>query len=104
MNIRRELKIHARFCAYCGKSFSDYLEKSIDHIVPKCKIGKQTVLNNLIVCCRDCNNKKDSKDLEDFITDEIRTNINIYIQRMCNVYIQKVNYSQELYRTWHKLL
>ena len=44
-------------CCYCDRSFTDTLPKSIDHILPVC-LGGTNVLNNLAVCCLECNRAK----------------------------------------------
>ena len=58
-------------CVYCqkcafqnGKSIQTRLE--IDHVVPKSKGGSDRV-SNLVVACRDCNQKKGNLSLEDFL-------------------------------------
>lgn len=51
------------WCPYCGESGN---KLSVDHVVPICK-GGTNAIENLIPCCRPCNNKKHTKDLEDWI-------------------------------------
>ena len=76
-------------CRYCGKSMKEgYLlwkstkgakrpevgrkirlhsvGISADHVVPKSKGGEFTV-ENLVTCCRNCNGRKGSMSLEEFI-------------------------------------
>lgn len=48
-------------CAYCGKN--DNL--TWDHIIPESKGGKNS-WTNLVTCCKTCNQKKDSMDVEEF--------------------------------------
>lgn len=43
-------------CQYCGDIFPA-LELTIDHIIPKAK-GGQTRWDNVVACCKVCNNKK----------------------------------------------
>jgi len=43
-------------CHYCKKKFSPE-ELTLDHIVPVARGGKST-RGNMVVCCRDCNQKK----------------------------------------------
>ena len=46
-------------CYYCGKKFTKQ-ELTMDHIVPLARGGKSTK-NNIVVCCKECNNKKGLK-------------------------------------------
>lgn len=43
-------------CRYCGKKFRP-VELSMDHIIPLSRGGRSTK-ENLVPCCKDCNNKK----------------------------------------------
>ena len=43
-------------CYYCGKKFPKE-ELTMDHIVPVVRGGKSTK-GNVVVACKDCNNKK----------------------------------------------
>lgn len=54
-------------CAYCGKSLINETE-SIDHIVPRSQGGKHNI-ENLVISCMSCNDKKFTKSLEDFASD-----------------------------------
>ena len=104
MNLKKTLKIYAKCCCYCGKRFKDYSEKSIDHIVPRCRKNKATVLDNLIVCCKYCNNRKDSKDISVFINESMMLNIINYLNEMSRVNLRGLNYSNAIYRTLNNLL
>ena len=42
-------------CGYCGKAAG-----TIDHILPRSR-GGQNTWENLVACCRDCNNRKANK-------------------------------------------
>lgn len=46
-------------CQYCGYKGPDL---TIDHIIPK-KLGGATAWDNLVCCCKKCNNKKSDKTL-----------------------------------------
>lgn len=46
-------------CQYCGSTRN----LTIDHVIPKCKGGKNTY-SNLVVACNSCNTKKGNKLLE----------------------------------------
>jgi 5-methylcytosine-specific restriction endonuclease McrA len=52
-----------RKCVYCG---AENVALQIDHIVPKAKGGSNRV-SNLTLACQNCNEKKGSKDLEEFL-------------------------------------
>jgi hypothetical protein len=47
-------------CVYCESKKN----LTIDHVIPKCKGGKNT-WNNLVTCCNSCNSKKNDKSLEE---------------------------------------
>ncbi len=48
-------------CQYCGKKFPAS-ELTIDHIIPRVKGGK-TTWDNVVACCKKCNEKKGGKTL-----------------------------------------
>jgi hypothetical protein len=50
-------------CVYCGHNKKQDL--TIDHVIPKCKGGKNT-WENMVSACKRCNNNKDSQSLEEF--------------------------------------
>lgn len=50
-------------CAYCTVDCSDF--PTIDHLIPLSKGGGNTI-NNLVVCCLNCNKKKGDKHLKEF--------------------------------------
>lgn len=52
-----------RNCAYCKATD---LRLEIDHIIPKSSGGTDAV-GNLTLCCRNCNEKKGNKRIEDFL-------------------------------------
>jgi 5-methylcytosine-specific restriction endonuclease McrA len=49
-------KCHTGLCHYCARQF-DPSEITMDHIVPLSK-GGRSEKNNIIPCCKECNNKK----------------------------------------------
>ena len=49
-------------CQYCGQKF-DADQLTFDHVNPRCQ-GGETVWDNIVTCCRACNNKKGGKSLE----------------------------------------
>lgn len=46
-------------CQYCGNQFNEK-ELTMDHVVPKSKGGKKT-FENIVMCCRKCNELKADK-------------------------------------------
>lgn len=53
-------------CYYCGKGDLDNNDLHIDHKIPISRGGKTTV-DNLVVACSNCNNRKYNKTDEEFI-------------------------------------
>jgi len=49
-------KIGEACCYYCGKHTPPN-QLSMDHVVPLARGGRSTK-NNLVACCKECNNKK----------------------------------------------
>ncbi len=54
------------FCHYCGVVLSDE-SRSMDHIVPRSR-GGTNVLENLVLACKPCNNKKGAKSYAHFVS------------------------------------
>ncbi len=52
-------KITQGECYYCGKIFKPE-ELTMDHVVPLIRGGKSTK-NNIVPCCKQCNNEKKHK-------------------------------------------
>ena len=55
-----------RTCQYCGKRNR---RLAVDHVVPKSRGGPYRV-SNLITACRDCNQRKDSRSVREFLAAE----------------------------------
>lgn len=53
-------------CVYCEKGFKNRIELTLDHVVPR-KHGGTNAVTNLAICCIDCNSKKASMLLTEFI-------------------------------------
>jgi 5-methylcytosine-specific restriction protein A len=49
-------KLAIGVCYYCGRLFEPR-DLTMDHIVPLARGGKSTK-ENLVACCKECNNKK----------------------------------------------
>ena len=63
-NIRNYLlEKHGRKCFYCGKAVSDF---EVEHMLPKSRGGTNRI-DNLTLSCHDCNQKKDTLTVEEFI-------------------------------------
>jgi len=52
------------FCHYCGKDITKGF--TFDHKIPFVKGGKN-IKENLVLCCLNCNRRKNSKDYDEFI-------------------------------------
>ena len=59
-----------RTCMYCGKGPLYKKALHLDHIVPRALGGKDEV-QNLIVSCRLCNQRKGKKEAAKFVLDRI---------------------------------
>lgn len=57
-------------CAYCGKKLSK-LERTLDHVVPLSKGGAKHSIENIVMSCRLCNQKKGSCSPE-YYYDQLR--------------------------------
>lgn len=55
------LRRDAHRCQYCGRHD---VALTVDHIVPKAKLGEDT-WENLVTACVECNNRKGNRTLED---------------------------------------
>lgn len=51
-------------CAYCGVKL-EINKFTVDHLVPKCNMGKNNI-DNLLPCCTQCNKKKGNLSLDLF--------------------------------------
>ncbi len=61
---RKNILIRDKYtCQYCGKKFPPS-ELTIDHIIPKSK-GGHTTWDNVVTCCKRCNNKKGDETLRE---------------------------------------
>lgn len=49
-----------RYCRYCRREFSHYVEKTKDHVIPKSR-GGYDKKENRVYCCNDCNQWKSDK-------------------------------------------
>lgn len=58
-------KYHHR-CVYCGKT---NVPLEIDHVIPRSRGGTNRI-SNLVLSCRECNQKKSNKSLEEFCPDK----------------------------------
>ena len=46
-------------CQYCAQTF-EYNDLTLDHVIPKSRGGQKT-WNNIVTCCKGCNQKKGPK-------------------------------------------
>ena len=63
-------KIQRGVCYYCEKKFSKE-DLSMDHKVPIARGGFSTK-NNIVVCCKSCNSKKQASIPAEKILDQLR--------------------------------
>ena len=52
-------------CAYCGKKLTRH-NATFDHVIPLCRGGTNDK-ENLVWCCRECNHRKGSKLLSEWM-------------------------------------
>lgn len=67
-------------CFYCGKRIYNNSKRNrkkgkrqlitIDHILPISKGGSILDIDNMVICCFNCNNKKGNKTLDEFLESE----------------------------------
>jgi 5-methylcytosine-specific restriction endonuclease McrA len=55
----------ARICPYCLRPFGQEVYKIVDHIIPRCAGGTDDI-DNLVVCCIECNCRKSWHSLLNF--------------------------------------
>lgn len=61
----KDLLSGARFCIFCKKPFTDGRRKTIEHDIPVCRGGNNT-LSNVQTACKGCNSKKGRKTSLEF--------------------------------------
>ena len=62
----KKLNIQRGRCFYCGVDLIGWgLDIEEDHILPFSKYKNGTV-NNMCLCCKECNRKKSDKELDEF--------------------------------------
>lgn len=65
--IRKTLfKYQSKKCAYCDTVLTRD-KATLDHVVPLALGGSKFKLENLVVTCKPCNHRKDSRDPEPYI-------------------------------------
>jgi len=81
-----------QLCGYCGAKAT-----SLDHIIPKFKSGSSN-RNNLLPCCRRCNESKSSRRMEewyykqDFFTQARIDNIQAWVSKEAiDLFVYQVN-------------
>lgn len=63
--LKQILYENQKCCEYCGIVFKNFSEITLDHIIPKCRNGSDD-LENLTLCCSDCNGKKSHRSYKKF--------------------------------------
>jgi len=65
-NLRKQLEQGKLItCQYCKKNIT-LKEFTLDHVIAKSKGGKNKK-SNLIIACKNCNERKGNKSLEEFL-------------------------------------
>ena len=54
-----------KVCAYCGEDLEAFVDMSIDHFIPVCRGGDDS-LENIACSCKWCNSSKSQRDIESF--------------------------------------
>ncbi len=83
-------------CIYCNSK--DNL--TLDHLIPKCKGGKNSWLN-LVTSCNTCNVKKDNKDVDSFLSEN---NLKMRHQPFKPTYLYFVEKIKEVNPDWKKFV
>ncbi len=62
-------------CSYCQREFQPWRTRTLDHIIPTSVVGKHKnirsddiVLNNLLICCYECNQAKANRSLIEWLS------------------------------------
>lgn len=87
MNKAIRKKVYQKYdghCAYCGRLLETIEQMQVDHIVPKCLGGANTI-DNLNPSCRMCNHYKRSMTVDKF-----RNQIKTLKSRLEKIYIYRV--------------
>jgi 5-methylcytosine-specific restriction endonuclease McrA len=69
-------------CVYCGRPFGKNVWREIDHIIPVSRGGKNNI-ENLIVCCQNCNARKSTSTLDEFrerLNKKYNINVTFYFE------------------------
>lgn len=73
-------------CFYCRKRVSRK-KSTLDHVLPKSKGGQDTI-DNLVLCCRDCNTAKGSMTLLEWLEKILRAYLRVQEGRVTHVEVQ----------------
>ena len=52
-------------CVYCGAGIEDGIVFNLDHLLPQ-ELGGTNASDNLVTCCKSCNNSKGTKTIRQF--------------------------------------
>ena len=61
-----KLLIASNKCCYCGRQYTDFNQKSIDHVIPVVRGGGHNI-DNINICCLQCNLSKRDLLLSEWI-------------------------------------
>jgi len=70
-------------CWYCGRQFGKDVWREIDHVIPVSR-GGANVIENMVVCCQNCNARKSTSSLEEYrlrLEDKYGVSVKFYFER-----------------------
>jgi len=85
-------------CCYCHRKYDGTKTRhTLDHIVPKSK-GGETAINNVLICCGDCNVAEGNEDFELFVkkNKRIKENVRRYLVAIEPLFINNKSYRDAL--------
>lgn len=102
---KRTFKKQFKTCAYSGEGFEQHDTKTLEHIIPQSKGGKNEYSNYLIVK-RSVNSRRSSKPLDEFIKEnpEVKQNIIDTVKSKEGKIIEGINWADEVKKTLFKAI
>lgn len=102
---RRTFKRQFKTCAYSGEGFEQHDTKTLEHIIPQIKGGKNEYSNYLIVK-RSVNSRRSAKPLDEFIKEnpEVKQNIINTVKSKEGQIIEGINWAEEVKKTLFKAI
>lgn len=102
---KRTFKRQFKTCAYSGEGFEQHDTKTLEHIIPQIKGGKNEYSNYLIVK-RSVNSRRSAKPLDEFIKEnpEVKQNIINTVKSKEGQIIEGINWAEEVKKTLFKAI